>query len=254
MSKAALERIADQAWWVGYGARLAASAFSSFLAGARTREWPDLVTSDLADPNAIFNWTFIKRPIATERSAELLARLREFYGAMPRCSVWDPWCTVDLTAFGFESRTVPFMVREPDGRALPPAPPELTIRSCSSVADLEAVGRIVGQAFDPDGTAAARRFAGIDLAGPVRVWLGEVAGKPVACLCGHVGEYATYLDFLATLPECRGRGYGAALAWAGTLYGTLPMAQHAHDKAEAYAAMGYRAIADTRIWSPQGTS
>ena len=234
---------------------LAATAFRGLLPAARSMAWPDLVASDSADPNWLYNWAVVTSRVDQSRGSELIERLRRFYGADGVYSVWDPWGTFDLAGHDFEYEALPFMVREPGGTR-GPRPTQLTIRACLSDSDLQAFGRVVSECFDPPGDiriAAAHRFGAIDLAGgSSRAWLGEIGDQQVSCSYAFVAADAIYVDFVATLPEHRGRGYGEALTWVAALTEPhLPATLHATDDGRStYMRMGFRTVADAHLWYP----
>ncbi len=170
-----------------------------------------MVVTDRADPHWLYNWALALHRIDASRSEEVAEKLRQFYGSnADGYSAWDPWCSLDLRPHNFDPEAMPFMVRHPDGLAPPPPPPGLSIRRCVTVWDLHNFGRIVGACFDPPSgteTVAPQRFAAAGLGnGPVRLWLGDVDGKPVTCSCVFVAQDALYVDFVATLLEHRGQG------------------------------------------------
>jgi GNAT superfamily N-acetyltransferase len=246
----------DSEYWISQSATLASSAFRKLLPSARFQAWSDVVVSDSADPHWLYNWAVVISRVDRSRSSELVEKLRRFYGAdVDGYSVWDPWCSLELPSPDFESEALPFMVRGAGG--LPsPRPSDLSIRRCSTVSDLQAFGRIVTECFDPPGgtgAAASHRFAAIDIAdGSFRAWLGEVGGAPVSCAYAFVAANALYVDFVATLPEYRGRGYGEALTWVATVTEPhVPATLHAtEDGKSTYVRMGFRTVADAHLWYP----
>lgn len=248
--------VSDPQVWVARSATLAASAFHRLLPDARIESWPDLVMSDRGDPHWLYNWAVLQDRIGAERSDELVDRLRQFYGpTVGSYSVWDPWRTLDLQPHGFEPEVLPFMVRQPGGPT-PPQPKGLSIRPGTDLSDLEDFGRLVAACFDPrggTGAVASQRFAAISLTDRrYRIWLGEFDGRPVTCSTAFVATDALYVDFVSTLPEHRGRGYGEAMTWAATqTEPTLPATLHATDAGKStYVRMGYRTIADAHLWYP----
>jgi ribosomal protein S18 acetylase RimI-like enzyme len=84
-----------------------------------------------------------------------------------------------------------------------------------------------------------------------------VDGAAVACSLAYIGSRAVYVDFVATAPDHRRRGYGEALTWAAVLEAPdRPAVLHASEEGRStYERMGFRAVGETNLWfvQPIGT-
>jgi GNAT superfamily N-acetyltransferase len=88
------------------------------------------------------------------------------------------------------------------------------------------------------------------LGGHYRLWLGYVAGRPVTCAIANVSDGVVGVHFVATLPEARGRGYGAAVtARAASVAPTLPAVLQASDLGRpVYERLGFRVVCRFDLW------
>ena len=88
------------------------------------------------------------------------------------------------------------------------------------------------------------------LGGATRVWIASVDGEPAAVAAGHRHGGATLVEFVATLPQARGRGAGAAATWAATLSEPdQPAVLMASDDGRpVYERMGYVALERWTVW------
>jgi GNAT superfamily N-acetyltransferase len=88
------------------------------------------------------------------------------------------------------------------------------------------------------------------LAAATRIWLGWVDGEPVAVAAAHRHAGATLVEYVATMPQARGRGAGAAVTWAATLaHPEEPAVLIASDDGRPlYERMGYLAIERWTAW------
>lgn len=88
------------------------------------------------------------------------------------------------------------------------------------------------------------------LGGASHAFLGLVDGKAVATAAAHVAAGVNHVEFVATHPDYRGRGIGAALTWAATVVDpTLPAVLIASDAGRGvYEALGYAAVMRWTIW------
>ena len=87
----------------------------------------------------------------------------------------------------------------------------------------------------------------------IRAYVGTVAGIPVTTALGLVGdEYVGIFD-VATPPEHRGRGYGAAITARATLDGfdagaSFSFLQSSAMGFQVYERLGYRALETWSVW------
>ncbi len=135
----------------------------------------------------------------------------------------------------------------------PPAPPELDIRAVVDAAMLVDFERtfIEGypiqelQPFQP-----GRLFTPAVLGGDYHLWLGYLGERPVTCAIAQVSDGVVGIHFVATLPEARGRGYGATItARAASTAPTLPAVLQASDLGRpVYERIGFRVHSRFDLW------
>jgi GNAT superfamily N-acetyltransferase len=168
--------------------------------------------------------------------------------------LWSPWpSSVDLAPYGLELVGHPPLMVRPAGGELPPTPPELEIVEVADDAALRAYEAtfIDGYPVPELQPAGSRRM--LDpriLGGPLRLWIGSVGGEPVSVAASYRGEQAVSVFLVATLPQARGKGYGAALtARACQVDSGLPAELQASDDGRpVYLRMGFQIITPYDLW------
>ncbi len=146
----------------------------------------------------------------------------------------------------------PLMVR-PVGRSDEVGPAELRIEPASDRSGLEVFERTLVDSY-PDPSLQPYRWGSVHdervLGGRTRYFVGTVDGRPVATASGHVAAGINVVEMVATVPEERHRGYGAALTRAATLVDPdLPAALIASDLGRpVYEALGYVAVSRWTFW------
>ncbi|MGQ0464741.1 MAG: GNAT family N-acetyltransferase [Sporichthyaceae bacterium] len=231
---------------------LANAAHSRFLAeavGGRTAVWDDLSAADPASPIFFDNAAHLLTPPQYTDLDGAMARLLAFYPPERHWVLLSAWPTPDLTAYGLELMGhPPFMVR-PAGGAAPPLPTGLRIervRDAAGLADFVSIV-VAGFGMNSHGLPLADPVV---LDGPVQMFVGYLDDRPVATAGARVGFGVTDVDWVANLPEVRGRGIGAALTWAATLAEPAnPAVLIASDDGQpVYARMGYLRLLRTTMW------
>ena len=88
----------------------------------------------------------------------------------------------------------------------------------------------------------------------VRIWVGYLDGRPVACAGAHVTDVCVDVECVATHEDVRGRGFGAALTWAATLADPAkPAVLIASDPGQpVYERMGYLRLMRLTMWGGTG--
>ena len=189
--------------------------------------------------------------------AELAAALRRLASrGVPFCLQARPGCVTaavaaaDPLALTPAAAEIPLMVL--DGPLGAAGASKLTIRPLG-LADSGLHGALAGQAFAAD-AEIFDRVTDPALALPgARVYVGEVAGEPVTtALAVTVGDAVAVFN-VATPPEHRGRGYGAAITGrilndalaAGAGWAWL---QATPDGAGIYERLGFRTVESWACW------
>ncbi len=85
----------------------------------------------------------------------------------------------------------------------------------------------------------------------LRIWVGYLDDRPVACAGAHVTEGCVDVEYVATHPDVRGRGFGAAVTWSATLADpSKPAVLIASDPGQpVYEAMGYLRLLRMTMWA-----
>jgi GNAT superfamily N-acetyltransferase len=88
------------------------------------------------------------------------------------------------------------------------------------------------------------------LGGKYHLWLGYVAGRAVTCAISYVSDGIIGVYFVATLPQARGRGYGAAItARAAITAPHLPAVLQASDLGRpVYERLGFTLVDHFALW------
>jgi hypothetical protein len=217
--------------------------------GKRSKHWDDLSCADLELPVALppNNATVLREPTPGS-SAGLLERAAEFFAGRPGgpYEVWSLWPIPELSAS--EAWSVPCMIREPGGQVRP-SPAELEVVEAKDDVTVSEAGTLIDEVFEARGQPGSlltlecldERF---------RVWVGRVAGRPVATATAYIGEGFVGVYAVATAADARGHGYGEAVTWAATRFRPdLPATLQASSMGRPiYERMGYRTVAEFTVW------
>ncbi|HVX18239.1 MAG TPA: GNAT family N-acetyltransferase [Acidimicrobiales bacterium] len=159
----------------------------------------------------------------------------------------------DLAPSGFQAIGRPPLMVRPAGPSEHTIPAELTITEVVDEAGLETFEHTLVDAY-PEPLMQPYRWGEFNdarvLGGPTHFFTGYVAGRPVATAAGHVAAGVNLVEFVATMPDARGRGYGEAVTWAATSADpTLPAVLTASDLGRpVYERMGYLAVSRWSLW------
>lgn len=228
--------------------------------GGRSLRRDDLAAVDLGRPSVGANVVTLLAPLCSESVGEVAAALDAFYGfaAGDRSGtvfLFSPWPTPDLHPHGWTLLDYQPLMLRPAGGEAPPAPLGLRIEDVRDEASLRAfelaivrgfpvpelVGQGPGAAFSADVLTDARQ----------RLWVGWEEDRPVSAAATFVAAGVNNVTLVATVPEARRRGYGAALTWRATLADpTLPALLLATDDGRpVYERMGYLPLFRFTLWS-----
>jgi hypothetical protein len=146
------------------------------------------------------------------------------------------------------------MLRPPGGEA-PSPPPDLRIEEVRDETSLRAFEAAIVRGFQlPEverqgpGAAFSTEILTDDRQ---RLWVGWEGERPVSAAATFIAAGINDVTLVATVPEARGRGYGAALTWRATLADpTLPSLLLATDAGRSiYERIGYLALFRFALWS-----
>lgn len=231
---------------------LSAAEVSGWIAeraGGRAQRWDDASAADAGSPVLFDNLAVLLAPAAYVDVDDAVARIVAHYPPARHFVLLSPWPTPDLRRHGLELMGhPPFMTRAAGGTA-PPLPADLHVVEAADAATLADACAVLGGGFGMpvDGSPLADPAV---LGGPLRVWVGYEGDRPVATAAARVSHGVIDVEAVATLPDCRGRGYGEALTWAATLADpSLPAVLYASDLGRpVYERMGYLTQFRFTLW------
>jgi predicted GNAT family acetyltransferase len=142
----------------------------------------------------------------------------------------------------------------PAGGVMPSSPPGLRIEAVRDEQSLRAFEIAIVRGFtmpevEAQGPGAA--FSAEALKDDQqRMWVGWEGDRPVSAAATFVAAGIANVTLVATVPEARQRGYGAALTWQATLADpALPALLLATDAGRPlYEQMGYLALFRWTMW------
>lgn len=169
-------------------------------------------------------------------------------------AVSDPWSDLDLGDHGFAvDGQNAWMVRDAGDAAgtAPPVPSELTIDLVAddkALVDFESAESLGFRSSAP----APHTWHGAPVIGDarMRMWRGRVDGRTVATAMAFADAGVTGIYSVATHPELRRRGYGAAITWSALRsFPDLPAVLQPSEMAEPlYRRLGFERFTTFRSW------
>lgn len=228
--------------------------------GGRTLRRDDLAAVDLGRPAVGNNVATLLAPLFTEDADDVMAALNDFYAfsggdTSGAAFLFSPWPTPDLRPHGWSLVEYQPLMLRPVGGVAPSSPPGLRIEEVRDAESLRAFedaivrgfpipeleGQAPGGAFSPDILSDDRQ----------RLWVGWEGDHPVSAAATFVDAGINNVNLVATVPEARQRGYGAALTWRATLADpALPALLIATDEGRpVYERIGYLSLFRFALWS-----
>jgi GNAT superfamily N-acetyltransferase len=211
--------------------------------GGRVLRDDDAAFADLGSSFGFDNAVVLLRPPSPHSLAATLDRALEFIPPQ-RPFVALSVFPVPGEAFAVRGLSLmghpPLMVL-PAGRTREAAPGELVIHPVRTPEDLSAFRRVLIGSFGLDDSATSAIADPRLLGGALNRFLGTVDGVPVACAGSAVHHGLVEVDWVATVPSARGRGYGRALTWVAVdVAPDLPAVLIASDDGQpVYEKMGF---------------
>ena len=217
---------------------------SGLTAGHPVLRTDDVVAVDEHSAHLLLNSGILLHPVASEDAAAVVADLLgHFAGAEGGpYSLFSPWPVElpDLAIGGYP----PLMLRMP-APATPPAPDGLVIAEISTPELLTEYERVLVEGFpldelQPWQARTALHPSSLHVPG-MRMFVGLVDGKGMCGATSIVSHGVNHVEWVATMPEARGKGFGEAITWAATLADdTVPAMLIATDMGRpVYERMGY---------------
>jgi GNAT superfamily N-acetyltransferase len=225
--------------------------------GDRVADDPDVLMTDAASASLFGNVVVLRRPFDNGEWPVLAERLHNFFSGHDGNGfmVFSAWPTPDLRPRGF-------------GRI---GHPPLMFRLVQPLVDQPVAGLEIRAVNDADGAhdwerAFVRGYPIPELdpleAGSVlpaealaaprwRHWVGYLDGSPIATASAAVGDRHVEVEFIATIPEARGRGIGRAMTALATLAAPdRPAMLIASDPGRSvYEGLGYVALLRVTLWA-----
>jgi hypothetical protein len=228
--------------------------------GGRSLRRDDLAAVDLGRPAAGANVATLLAPLFPDGVGEVVAVLDAFYGfATGKSSgtvfLFSPWPTPDLRPHGWTLLDYQPLMLRPAGGNAPPPPPGLRIEAVRDRESLRAFELAIVRGFpipELEGRGQGAAFSADILSDDrQRLWVGWEEDRPVSAAATFVAAGINDVTLVATVPEARRRGYGAALTWRATLADpALPSLLLATDEGRpVYERMGYMSLFRFSLWS-----
>ena len=211
----------------------------------------DVVALDVGTDFFLANGAVLRHPVRDADLPAIVDRLHDFYAAGPGVGwmLLSAWPIPPIERMGLIGHP-PFMLRAPGGTA-PPVPAGLDDPRSHRRRRHGRLRRGRSRATRPRAEQTAvfadRRI--LDVPG-LRIWVGYLDDRPVACAGAHVTEACVDVEYVATHADVRGRGFGAAVTWAATLADpTKPAVLIASDPGQpVYERMGYLRLMRLTMW------
>lgn len=239
-------------------ARAEAAAFGALTAaiGGRLLDDEDagLHLRDMGVGSPFGNAALITRPVADTDTEAVTGRLRAFYGEQGGGPylVFSPWRTTDWSAHGFVRVGHPPLMFRPV-RAQAPLADGLRVVQVDDADTLADFERTLIEAYPaPEMQPWVRgsMLHPVVLDSPWRFFVGYEGDQAVGTAAAFVSPAITLVELVSTRPECRGRGYGAALtAAASVVEPDQPAMLIASDDGRGvYDRLGYLPLQRHTLW------
>jgi GNAT superfamily N-acetyltransferase len=216
--------------------------------GGRVESRDDARIADLGSPFGYDNAVVLLRPPGPDGLAALLARAADIFPPHRWWALLSLWPTPDLRQHGLVPVGHPPLMLRPPG-PLPAAPPDLRIREVTGPDDVAEFSRVLAAGYPVPGADVPVAEPGV-VGSVVRLFVGSVAGRAVGVAGSAVHHGLVEVDWVAVLPEARGRGYGAALtAAAAAVAPDLPAVLLASDDGRpTYRRLGFIDLFRVTMW------
>lgn len=215
----------------------------------------DLVGVRLSATTPWGNDAVLLRPIGHDEAGALVERLHRLV-SWPSL-LWSAWPTPDMRPYGLEMFGHPPWMLHAPGREPPPDPEGVRIVEVDSDEGMADYDHTVIHGFPlmhSDGTYVDSVLRADFRKGPWRFFVGYVDERPASVASVFVAEGLAQVEWVATLPEFRGRGIGEAVTWRATLAEPdVPAVLIASDMGRPiYERMGYLPVQRFTLWYWKG--
>jgi GNAT superfamily N-acetyltransferase len=219
----------------------------------------DMVAGEIGRPATLANLVILQAPLPEHGVDQFESVLDTFYGFTTGTKagtvhLFSAWPTPDLSASGWTLIDSPPFMYRPAGGNVPLPPPGLRIEPVHDEASVQGFEQALvrGFPFDEPGLEEPGAAFPPELLHDARsrMWIGREGDAAVCAASTFVSEGINHVTFVATVPEARRRGYGAALTWRATLADpSLPALLIAtEDGRPVYEKMGYAPLFRFVLW------
>ena len=233
---------------------------ATFFTGIARRGmcWDDAWAGDLGLADPIVNSTTLIQPMTNATTRDLTDRLDGFYREADGgpWMLWSVWPTPDLAPLGYSPAGHPPLMARPAGTPPAPRPEGLQIVEATDEAELAVFERGLIEWMPLDhihdflpGDVISPRI----LEGPLRCWVGYAYDVPVTVAMACAGDGVVGVYCVATAPDARGKGYGAAITdVAARCDESLPAVLQASSMGRpVYERIGFTSIGTCSLWIRQ---
>lgn len=228
--------------------------------GGRQLRRDDLAAVDIGRPGVGANVVTLLAPLFSEDVNEVMMTLDAFYRFTNKETsgavfLFSAWPTPDLRPYGWSLVEYQPLMLRPIGGTAPMAPARLRIEEVRDEEGLHAFETAIIRGFpiqELEGQAPGTAFSADILTDDrQRLWVGWEEERPVSAAATFVAGGVNNVNLVATVPEARHRGYGAALTWQATLADpSLPALLIATEEGRpVYERIGYLPLFRFTLWS-----
>jgi hypothetical protein len=217
------------------------------------RDHLGLQMTDSGSRSPFGNQAHLLRPLAgPDEAGELATELAAFYNQVDGGPylMFSSWHTGDLRSHGLTLAGHPPLMVCPDVAAAA-APPGVVVRRVANRAQLDDFERTLVEAYpahELSPWAPSCFFSPEVLETGWRLYVAYDDERPVATAAGWTGERLTLVEMVATRPQCRGRGVGAAVT-AAAAAGDRPAVLLASDDGRpVYTRLGFVPVMRFTLW------
>jgi hypothetical protein len=209
----------------------------------------EVAAFDLSSPVLFDNLAVILQPPTMIDVRAAATAVVDFYPPDRPFVLFSAWPVGDLHDLGLALMGHPPMMFRSAGGSPPALPDGLHIEEVTDDDGAFVFGRTLLEAYPMAGDRTPG-FVGDTLGGPIRLFVGYDGERPVATAGTVVEHGINDVEWVAVMPDVRGRGFGEALTWAATLADpSLPAMLIASDDGVAtYRRMGYHPLVRATLW------
>lgn len=231
------------------------TARPSEVMGARTLRDDDIVATNLGRPAGYWNAAVVTRPLDLTGWDRTLRKIDEMESssrtaARGAIDLWSPFPTPDLHEVGWLLAGHPVAMWRPPSTASQTPPMTLQIERVTDRTGIEEWARTAVECYPLEADPSAIATPDLLDADDVHLHIGRSAGEAVAVSATVITCGTNAVALVATRPDARGLGHGAAITWtATTIRLDLPATLLASDEGRPlYERLGYLPHSRWTMW------